>query len=169
MFFSLSSQISSVSHIASTALVRFFVLLRLSSDLPPRTRPRSRPRSHPLHRSHLRYCSRFCPCSRPRSGLLFVHGSLLAFMFPSCLVWFAFTPVLVHASSPSPFKSPLTPPDPVPASVPALDSDPALSPIRFFPPPTPGTPSMQYVFTATRPYERSCWMPASATPGLQRL
>ena len=56
-FFSLSTQVSPVSHMASTTILRFFALLRLSSA-PPRSYPRSRSR-YPRSRSHLRYCPRF--------------------------------------------------------------------------------------------------------------
>ena len=85
------------------------------------------PRSYP--RSHIRYCSRFRPGSRPRSHPVFVYGS--------------------PPPSPSPFPPrscshsrfvPVPTPDPVTVSVPTPDSDPAPDPVRSLPSLGPGYP-----------------------------
>ena len=74
-FFTLSTQVSPVSHIYG--VYNYFAISCASSPLfrPPRSYPRTRSR-YPRPRSHLRYCPRFRPRSHPRSHpVVFVYGS----------------------------------------------------------------------------------------------
>ena len=110
--------------------------------------------------------------SRPHSHPVFVHGLS--------------TPVPVPAPVPAPIlcsfvrlhplarsrsrSTPFTVPSPelVPISVPAPDSDPAPDRVRSFRFLGPGYPSVRCACMGTRLCERSCRVPARATPCLTR-
>ena len=154
------TQVSPVSHMASTTLVRFLALLRLSSALPnPILVPAPFPSSYPFP-SPLRLT---CPSPLPSP-------------FPLCVRPRVSIPVSVPVPAPSPLPSSFSSYAPsftsTPAPVPVLASSPSP-----FPPPTlfapsrfsdPVTPLVRCACTGTRPCERSCRVPTSATPCLQR-
>ena len=114
---------------------------------PPRSYSRSRYRRP---RSHLRYCPRFRPSSRPRSHPVFVYGSPPPSPSPSPPPAPVPVPVLrsVVRLHPRPRSRPRSRSVPVPmtvhvpatVSVPTPDSNPAPDPVRSFLPLGPGYP-----------------------------
>ena len=156
---------------------------------PPRSRSRSRLRSHPRPRSHLCYCSRLRPRSRPCSHPVFIDESPPPSPFPfpprprsrprSRPRFHSFVRLQPRSRSRSRsrFRSvpdsitvhvPFFTPGPIVVSAPAPDSDPAPDPVRSFPSLGPGYSLIRCACIDTGPCERSCRVLASATPCLQR-
>ena len=160
--------------------------LRFLTSSPPSPLSSSFPSRSPPHlSSHLNYCSRFRPRSCPRSILVLVHGvsipvpALVSARSPlpspsiSYLRSFATTPVLVPAPSPapSPSTSPFTssllqPPTPFPSSIPPQTHIPSPAPFAHSFLLDSVTPLVRCAGTSTGPCQRSCRVPASATPCL---